>query len=173
MGQGSSTLKVNFEKNAYTPHDVAKCFVDVDNTQCKLNITDITFQLTRTIKAKAGPHRFNHGPTTLTVQKFPGCAAGASKPTEHMTLDLSRARDPTERVEVEGDVFEEDVQIRNEPLQPSVKGQVIECIYTLSASSTFDGCDCCRNSPTCALNLLVYTQELNIPPPMPMMPPQW
>ena len=90
-----------------------------------------------------------------------------------MTLDLNTARGGTEHVEVEGDVFEEDVRIRQEPLQPSVKGQVIECNYKLEVKLRYGGLDCCRTVPECELPLCLYTREMEIPPPQPMMPPQW
>lgn len=86
-------MKVNFEKNAYTPYETAKCFVEVDNTACKIPIENVTFKLKRKVWAKAGSHTLRLGDGTMSTMTFPGVEAGASKPREHMTLDLNTARD--------------------------------------------------------------------------------
>lgn len=96
--------------------------IDVDNTECKVAIKNIAFTLQRIMTAKAGPHRLKCGPHTLTSRTTPGCGPGEKKETEHMGLDLNSARDKEEHVQVGDEVFEEDVRIRSEPLQPSVNG---------------------------------------------------
>ena len=93
IDQGKAVIKVNFEKNAYTPYEIAKCFVDVNNSECKIPIENITFKLKRAVDAKAGGHNLQVGDLTLATNTYPGCEAGAIKEKEHMQLDLNNARE--------------------------------------------------------------------------------
>ena len=93
IDKGKADMKVNFEKNAYTPYETAKCFVEVNNTECKIPIENVTFKLKRAVTAIAKGHNLQLEDLTLATQTFPGVGAGESKPKEHLTLDLNNARE--------------------------------------------------------------------------------
>jgi hypothetical protein len=38
MSQGESRISTNFEKNVFEPHEICKAFVNIDNSQCNLNL---------------------------------------------------------------------------------------------------------------------------------------
>jgi hypothetical protein len=93
MDKGQSSVKVNFEKDAYTPYETAKCFVDIDNSQCELPIDSVTFKLMRDCDARAGPHHMRIPDVCLTTASHPGVEAKGKKEREHMQLDLNNARE--------------------------------------------------------------------------------
>jgi len=43
IDQGTSTMWSAFEKNVFTPQDVAKAMINVDNSKCTLNVTTVKF----------------------------------------------------------------------------------------------------------------------------------
>lgn len=45
IDQGVSKMWVNYEKNIYTPNEVAKAFINIDNSRCTLNCTTVKFWL--------------------------------------------------------------------------------------------------------------------------------
>jgi len=156
-------LKVNFEKNAYTPYDIAKCFVEVDNSEGKVPIENISFTLKRKISAKAGPHTLRVGDMTMCTVNFPGIEAGETKPKEHMTLDLNTARDndrffiSKDRKEGVAPYEEEDLAIQKEPMQPTAIGKLVEMKYYLEIRLNYGGNSCCREVPECELPMTLFS----------------
>jgi hypothetical protein len=43
IDQGTSTMWANYEKNIYTPQEVAKAMIHVDNSKCTLAVTRVKF----------------------------------------------------------------------------------------------------------------------------------
>jgi len=162
IDQGTGSMKVNFEKNAYTPYEVAKCFVEVNNTEGKIPINNISFTLKRKIWAKAGQHILNVPDMTMCSVNFPGIEAGENKPKEHMSLDLNTARDndrffiSRERKEGVDAYEEEDLAIQKEPMQPTAIGQIVHMKYYLEIRCNYGGNDCCREVPECELPMTLF-----------------
>jgi hypothetical protein len=67
IDKGKADMKVNFEKNAYTPYETAKCFVEVNNTECKIPIENVTFKLKRAVTATANGHNLHLDDFTLAT----------------------------------------------------------------------------------------------------------
>lgn len=178
IDKGKADIKTNFEKNAYTPYEVAKCFVEVNNKECQIDIQNVTFKLKRKVWARAGGHTLKLGDATMATTTFDGCAAGEEKPREHLTLDLNDARE-SDRYFISKDrnnkapYEDEDLAIQKEPLQATAIGQIVQVKYYLEIRCNYGGLDCCRNVPECELPMTIYTQDLQIPPPQPMIPPGW
>lgn len=43
IDQGTSIMWANYEKNIYTPQEVAKAMIHVDNSKCTLAVTRVKF----------------------------------------------------------------------------------------------------------------------------------
>ena len=176
VDQGTANIACNFEKNAYTPYEVAKCYMEASNKDCKIPVDSITFTLKRKVWAKAGFHQLRVPETTLATLTLPGLLEGQERPKEHMELDLNTARESNRfmisktRGAGKAEYAEEDLAIQKEPLQPSVTGTILSCHYVLEAKMNYGCCDCCRSTPTCRLPMTIYSADIQPdipPPPMP------
>jgi hypothetical protein len=45
MSQGVSRVSTTFEKNTFEPHEICKAVVNIDNSQCNLQIQNVRFAL--------------------------------------------------------------------------------------------------------------------------------
>jgi hypothetical protein len=122
LAKGKTSLNVNFEANAYTPYEVAKCFVEVNNRECSIPIESVTFKLKRKVWAQAKTGQtLNIPDATMTTATFPGAAAFQDSKREHWSLDLNKAREanPLQMLRQRPDkkVYpEEDFALQREPL---------------------------------------------------------
>ena len=57
IDQGKSQIRCVFDKNAYLPGDQAFLNVDIDNSDCKLDVKEITGVLTQTIILRSNQGR--------------------------------------------------------------------------------------------------------------------
>jgi len=179
IDKGNASINVNFEKNAYTPYEIAKCFIEVNNKECQIPIESVTFKLKRKVWAKSSDGHILHlGDATMATQSFSGCAAGEAKPKEHCTLDLNTARESNpyyieKNRSGKPSYEEEDLAIQREPLQATAIGQIVQVKYYLEILCNYGGLDCCRNLPECELPMTIYAEQLKVPPPQPPIPQGW
>ena len=179
LAKGKTSLNVNFEANAYTPYEVAKCFVEVNNRECSIPIESVTFKLKRKVWAQAKTGQILNIPdATMTTATFPGAAAFQDSKREHWSLDLNKAREanPLQMLRQRPDkkIYpEEDFALQREPLQASALGQIVQVKYWLEILCNYGGLDFCRTLPACHMPLTIYAHDLTIPPQMPPVPQGW
>lgn len=78
IDQGVSTMWANYEKNIYTPQEVAKAMIHIDNSRCTLNVTQVKFFMEQrlTINAGAFGGRTHTYVKRLAYNERPGPAFG-------------------------------------------------------------------------------------------------
>jgi hypothetical protein len=55
MDQGPSSVNVTFEKNVFEPSEICKAIVNIDNSQCNLNINNVRLAIEQELKLKVTP----------------------------------------------------------------------------------------------------------------------
>ena len=167
--KGNVFLRVYFEKDAYVPGEIANVMVEIDNSNCKLNIEKVNFCLRRNIslRSKTGRvingevHYFPrfrnyHGETKNLAQdvikkEFEGLAAG-KKQMDGQKRMMSMHLDET--------------------LHSTTSGETVKCFYNLVIDVIMDGCTCCAGGPKAEIPVVIYA-------PMPfnygqmIAPPNW
>lgn len=75
--QGASSLKAEFNKNVFTPREDAEGEIKINNTDCKVAVTDVCFFIEQVMSQKIKSH---HQEERITIIKknIPGPAAGAN-----------------------------------------------------------------------------------------------
>ena len=167
--QGSVKVKTSFGKNIYAPSEEVKILAEVDNSECKLNIKDVVFQLNQTVVLRANSHakRLNYcirdvslggigaGQTCLGDQQkcasmvLPPGQSGAAKTLKNNPKEKSP--DPSKVI------------------TPSTHGDLIKSDFHLKVKCRMAGCTCCSHSPATDLPIQIYAplrprQSAPIPP---------
>ena len=58
VDQGSSKIQVLFEKNVFTPHELCKAYVDLDNSKCGVDLTNVRLAVEQELTLHGDSHRF-------------------------------------------------------------------------------------------------------------------
>eukprot|EP00826_Nyctotherus_ovalis_P032390 TRINITY_DN2609_c0_g2_i4.p1 TRINITY_DN2609_c0_g2~~TRINITY_DN2609_c0_g2_i4.p1 ORF type:complete len:459 (-),score=75.27 TRINITY_DN2609_c0_g2_i4:277-1653(-) len=141
---GRCALKCWFESDVYQPGEEARLACAIDNTHCQARIKNIDLNLIQilTFRRYFDSKSFNH---TVCTRRFPGIAAGAE--------NLANPRSISLRLQ--------DRRNENEPLQPNIRGQLVECRYVLNIIPEFEvECDCCVDYPLAELLLFIHAAPL-------------
>lgn len=85
---------VNYEKNIYTPNEVAKAFINVDNSRCTLNCTTVKFWLEQrmTINARGFGNHSHVMVKKLSESAQPGPNFGQGGYQTEMIVDFNNIR---------------------------------------------------------------------------------
>ena len=159
INQGRSRITTKFDKNVFEPHEVCKAYINVDNSNCNLNMEHVSLSLEQELTLTAGGHRFSHTfPLTTSLQ--PGVHARANKDEQRvMEIDLKNVapyNPPTHRKKAgqQKQFSVEDLfMLRN--LQAKCSGAHIQNNYFLSVRCRFAGCTCCSNLPVTRIPLTI------------------
>jgi len=89
--QGKSKMKCEFAKNVYTPDEEAEGEVKIDNSDCKLAVTKVTFSIVQVLKQKIGHHK-HHEEKTIIKKEKEGPKPGEGDWKKSMELDLSKIK---------------------------------------------------------------------------------
>lgn len=94
-GNGKTIVGTLFEKNIYTPNEVAIAHVDINNEECKTDIKSVSFYIVQKIWACTieddRTYNFNYK-QKLCKHKIKGPKAGDNILDEQITLDLSKIK---------------------------------------------------------------------------------
>ena len=72
FSKGMSKVRASFEKNFYTPLEVARCSAWIDNTACSVNVSRINLQLRLQIDLKDDHGRHRHFDKVVCSRSYPG-----------------------------------------------------------------------------------------------------
>lgn len=164
MDQGPSTVEVNFEKNVFEPTDVCKAIVNVNNSQCNLNINHVRLAIEQELRLKTsagggfGSHSINE---TFTLQNsnYPGVAArSADKEPRLLQVDLKTikyvvAATRKKKGVVKALSVEDRYMLEN--IAANCKGRLISNQYFLTVRCDFAGCTCCSQTPVCRVPITI------------------
>ncbi|CAD8048118.1 unnamed protein product [Paramecium sonneborni] len=131
IAQGTSSIKCVFDKNHYLPGDTAYLLVDLDNSECKLDINRIDASLINylTLRDKNGREKLIT--RTIVSQQIQGIKAGikaVENDRKQIQLILLNKSYP-------------------EGIRPSSNGQIVKSVYRLKVQAVLDGCVCCNLHP--------------------------
>ena len=91
IDQGTSTMSSIFNKNVFTPQEVATGTIRIDNSQCQLNVTNVRFFVEQRLWLRADGHSTTHT-RKLVELVIPSPQAGQGDWEITMTLDLSQIK---------------------------------------------------------------------------------
>eukprot|EP01016_Furgasonia_blochmanni_P040905 TRINITY_DN5257_c0_g1_i6.p1 TRINITY_DN5257_c0_g1~~TRINITY_DN5257_c0_g1_i6.p1 ORF type:complete len:585 (-),score=140.39 TRINITY_DN5257_c0_g1_i6:207-1961(-) len=152
IDQGKSWIKVYFEKDTYCPGEKARIIAELDNTNCKLNVSSLRVALMNKMAMKASDGKSRSYSVAALTQNFDGVTAGAcalAKDGRSMLKEVNL--DPT--------------------LLPTAGGNYVSSTYYLVVESVMDGCTCCSDTPRVEIPVMI------VAPPLPKRqiqpPPNW
>ena len=156
--KGYVQFKTYFAKNAYSVGEIAECIVEVNNGNCKLDVGGVRGVLSRTVRMRSNEGATHVNSTiissTVVSQRVPSGQALLGEQSIRMRLP----------------VFNEKANLQH---TTSVKGKLIECVYSIVVSVWMKGSSMCRGlPPTLQRHLVVYPPQLPVIQP-PMMPSDW
>lgn len=161
MDQGPSTVNVNFEKNVFEPTDVCKATVNVNNSQCNLNINHVRLAIEQDLRLTTSPGggHSNNETFVLQNQDYPGVAArGADKEPRPLEVDLKQIKyvvaASRKKKGVDKPLSVED-RYMLENIAANCKGRLITNQYFLTVRCDFAGCTCCSRTPVCRIPITI------------------
>lgn len=159
VDQGPSRIGVNFDKNVFEPHEICKAFVNIDNSQCNLNMQHVRLAIEQELTLRgSGNHTFRNT-FTLANKTEAGVPARGDKDTQRLLeLDLKTIKynAPLHRKKkgVEKPLSVED-RFMMENMQPRCHGTFVTNEYFLSVRCDYDGCTCCSSLPVCRVPITI------------------
>lgn len=171
--KGSVSMKTYFEKDAYAPGETARVVTEIDNSQCQLKVTNISFSLYQNVTLRAQGHvkSFNFPIRNLSL--------GSVEPGQSFVGDQRKEASLTLPGPLEGNAkgFKGSNDIQNfnldptQAISPSTNGQTVDSAFSLVVSCGMDGC-ICDALPATSLPIQVYSvlqQKIMAP----IAPPGW
>jgi len=150
--QGEVYIKAHFEKTNYTAGDIAIIITEVNASNLKADIPNLTAYLKRQIYlgVHSPTRNYDHHIFKVTL---PGIRAGEQR----MGSNAIRHE------------FKIETTFEGEPLQPTSLGKIAGCIYTLETSA-FPSltCGCCSQTPVVAVPIHIYNAQTHQAPQAPI-----
>lgn len=150
-------MKTEFEKNIYCPNEVAKAIVKIDNTECKVDCSNIVFAVEQRISVNIDHHASTHT-KPLVTSTVEGPKAGESKDCV-MELDLSKIRtDVPHARNKKGKVkpYSKEDKHMIGGIQPASRTKFCANDYSLTTKVSYDNCcGCCDNLPDGSLPMTI------------------
>lgn len=169
-GQGASTLSVTFEKNCYSPGEVAKVLIKLDNSQSSLDNTAINFSLNQQLTIRIGNHSFNR--TFTVVQRSLGGVQKNQVSEQHYTELQLPTFQTGDFWAMRGNDLEKRLINETDPhgvINNSTHGRLVESRYFLDVKCPMDGC--CVTAPEISVNTSIFFPDyphINV-----STPPNW
>lgn len=157
IDQGHSTMWSTFNKNIFTPHEVAHATVNVDNSECKLKVTEVNLFVEQRLTITHGHH--NHVVTNhLVEQKVDGPAALEGDWKKEMDVQLDKIKyevqEFSKKKGVQKKISPEDVYLMA-GIQPACHAKHCRNEYFLCVEVKYDGCVCCVDLPDSRMPLTI------------------
>ena len=150
-------MKVEFAKNVYTPDEEAEGEIKIDNENCKLAVTKVTFSIVQRLQQHIGHHRHVEEKTIISKEKE-GPAAGEADWKKGMELDLSKIKydvaGTKKKKGVIKKVSKEDA-FQMASLQPACHTKKFSNEYFLRVVLEYEGCHCCQNLPDASMPMTI------------------
>jgi hypothetical protein len=169
-GKGTNVLRVQFEKNYYTPGEIAQVIMQLDNTKCQINNTALAFTLKQNLTINAAGRTISRN--LVKVQRsLPGIPSGQASSQSFMALNLPPFRgEEYKKIKFYNlPTFLLEGQENNEIMTCSTNGKHVKSEYYLEASCPMEGC--CATTPTISLPLQIYFPEFQ--PVVAQTPQNW
>ncbi|CAK69837.1 unnamed protein product (macronuclear) [Paramecium tetraurelia] len=154
INKGTSRVKSFCDKNHYLQGDTAKLTLEIDNSNCNLNIEYFDIELLKELilRANANSHKYTQ---RILTQRIPGIQAGFKQ------------------IGSESRIIEIILMNQKRPqlvLTPTTNGKIVNQQYYLKISPKFQGCICCSAIPVIQFQIVMlylippdYIQPLQQP----------
>jgi dihydroorotate dehydrogenase len=83
LNKGTSSINVHFEKDGYTPGEQVRMIIEIDNTNCEVDVTSLNISVTNTVGLRS-----SQGSTSDTHHVFSKSVNGVPAGTKMVVKDL-------------------------------------------------------------------------------------
>ena len=155
--QGKSTMSAEFNKNVFTPQENAEGEIKIDNSECGVGVSKVSFSIEQVIKQKIGGHK-NTEVKTIIHREIDGPDANEGDFKKEMELDLSKIKyevaDEKKKKGKMKKISDED-KFMMASLQPACHTKKFSCDYFLCVRTEYDGCVCCVDLPDARMKMTI------------------
>ena len=92
LDKGSTSSNMSFEKDGYMPGEMVNMLIEIDNTNCTVDINSITISVTNNVTLRSRGHSTSDHYTVYS-KRINGLSAGMSK-----TVIFNLCREPMQSV---------------------------------------------------------------------------
>lgn len=160
VDQGHSEMWANFEKNIYTPQETARAMINIDNSRCTLNCTQVKFWLEQRLTIRSlgfGGHTYTDV-VKYAQSSQPGPNFGQGGYQTEMFCNLAGITYVVDEYKKK-----RGVQVKISPedaymlagIQSACHSRHITNEYFLKIECEYDGCTCCSNVPDASMPMTV------------------
>ena len=173
FGQGKVSMKTYFEKDAYVPGETARVVSEIDNSQCKLKITNINFALNQHITLRAGNHAksFSYNLRNMSLGNVEPGQAFVGADRKEASLQLPPSIEGSARSFKGENTVTNYVVDPTNGISPSTKGNLVQSNFNLIVSCGMDGC-ICDAMPATSIPITIFA-IIQRPVPQPIAPAGW
>ena len=156
--QGECKIQASYARDTYTPSQVADISVVVDNSSSLLDVTGISYQFYYTLLLRSSRVATNYSTGTLFTGFIPKRITPGDSLLNKSSVEI-KLNFPS--------------KIKPSHTMYSIKGKLIECMYTSRVTAEMDGsCMCCGDSPSLK-TIISIVPNLIMAPSAPEAPPDW
>lgn len=142
ISRGRTSFKYTTDKNAYMPGETVQVQIEVDNSQCKMDISRIKCQLTENATLVASNHYQKLFESVVVANESKkGIQAGEKVDAIYIDLQL-----PHEKL----------TESTEGGIAPTSSGKAIKMVYSIDIELTMDGC-VCGQMPRSKLFVQIYS----------------
>jgi len=163
--QGSNTLKVNFEKNFYSPGENARVSMELDNSGTKLKNLKVVFSLKQRLELRAKGKLMTFD-LVKVKQELPGIVKGSNHNAGSLNIVLPRVpaeidfnRDIDKKKPSKGTLlkFKENKDV----ITSTTKSSLITSTFFLEVSCPMSGC--CAPLPLAKCSIGIFSPDFQLP----------
>ncbi len=150
-------MEAEFNKNVFMPNEKAEGEIKIDNSQCKVAVTRVTFAIIQELTQKIGHH---HNREQKTIIKETVDGPGAEEGDWKKTLDIELDEIKYEVAEFKKKKGKEkrisdDDKFMMASLQPACHTKKFACEYFLTVTLEYDGCICTGDLPDAKMPMTI------------------
>lgn len=143
IGKGKTKIVTYFEKNDYVPGEIAYMVTEVDNSNCKADISEVRGIFSQTMRITARGYSetimLNHQTVTLKGIKAKECILGEKAERLQVPLRTNSGS----------------------MVQPTCRGRLVVNEYMLCNKLKIDAVMCCDKNPACEIVINVRNQDMH------------
>lgn len=167
---GKATVGALFEKNAYTTNEIAHALVNINNSESKCEVKQITMKLKQHVNLNTGGHKY-HFVDTVCKEHYPGISAGEHAENKPLEINLSKSHQSFKLDEDDEHLNAEELKIA-EFLQPTTNGRWVNIQYEIEIGLKMGG-TCCSYSKNPVCSISMFLQPPVIASVAPQAPADW
>ena len=159
--KGKASFRAGVSGSSFTWGDVAKCFMEINNTECQLNVKSIKATLTQKINIKNNSGETDYITRFICDVEVPVQCMATQTATSSIELRLSNSNNPTIQYSnrsINKTIYDSPSAI--EKLNSTVKGNLISNEYFVVAEVLYDGVRCCDGPQSINFPVIIYPEPI-------------